>query len=120
MVFSQVDSLPGLYIAAFMYGLGFAGIMPCYALIIRLLFPANQLGWRIAGVYLFAALGMAFGGWLAGVIHDHTSSYTIAFLSGFAFNVMNLVLIASLYVRQSRLSSIKSAAVLQGAPPPAE
>ncbi|MBT4487326.1 MAG: MFS transporter [Rhodospirillaceae bacterium] len=103
LVFSQVTSLYGLYIAAFMFGLGFAGIMPCYALIVRVLFPVNQVGWRVAGQYLFAALGMALGGWSAGVIHDLTGTYTMAFLTGFAFNVINLVLIAGLYVRQTRM-----------------
>ncbi len=102
LVFSQVNSLPGLYIAAFMFGLGFAGIMPCYALIVRVLFPINQIGWRIAGQYLFAALGMALGGWLGGAIHDITGGYAAAFLVGFAFNIMNLVLIGTLYMRQLR------------------
>ena len=104
LVFSQVNSLPGLYIAAGMFGLGFAGIMPCYALIVRLLFPVDQIGWRIAAQYLFAALGMAVGGWLGGAIYDQTGTYATAFLAGFAFNMINLALIAGLYLRQTRAS----------------
>jgi MFS family permease len=100
LVFAQVESPAGLYIAAFLYGLGFAGIMPCYALIIRILFPGNQAGWRIASQYLFAALGMALGGWMAGAIYDLTGSYTNAFLTGIAFNIMNLLVIGYLYLRQ--------------------
>jgi MFS family permease len=102
LVFSQVNSLPALYIAAFMFGLGFAGIMPCYALIVRVLFPIHQVGWRIAGQYLFAASGMALGGWLGGAIHDLTGGYGAAFLAGCAFNAVNLVLIGGLYMRQIR------------------
>ncbi len=86
-----------------MFGLGFPGIMPCYALIVRVLFPVNQVGWRIAAQYLFAALGMALGGWLGGAIYDQTGTYATAFLAGFAFNVMNLVLIAALQLRQTRM-----------------
>jgi MFS family permease len=103
LIFSQMETLQGLYVAAFMFGLGFSGIMPCYALIVRVLFPVNQLGWRIAAQYLFAALGMALGGWMGGAIHDLTGGYAAAFLAGFAFNIMNLVIIAALYVRQTRL-----------------
>ena len=102
LVFSQVTGLPGLYVAALMFGLGFAGIMPCYALIMRELFPVSQVGWRVGGQYLFAALGMALGGWMAGAIHDLTGGYAAAFLAGFAFNIINLVIIAGLYMRQLR------------------
>ena len=103
VVFSMVESLTGLYIAAALFGLGFAGIMPCYPLILRMWFPVSQIGWRIAAQFLFAALGMALGGWMAGQLFDLTGSYTPAFLFGLAFNVMNFVLIASLYMRSNRL-----------------
>lgn len=102
-VFSYVTSLPALYISALLFGLGFAGIMPCYPLIIRLLFPANQAGWRIATFYMFAALGMAFGGWLGGYIFDHTGSYLNAFLAACGFTIMNFVTIGFIYLRQTRL-----------------
>lgn len=98
-----VQSLGGLYLAALLFGLGFAGIMPCYSLIIRLLFPAAQAGWRIASQYLFASLGMALGGWLGGFVFDVTGTYTYAFLTGLCFNVMNLVLVGFLFVRQQRM-----------------
>jgi MFS family permease len=103
LAFSYVTSLPALYISALLFGLGFAGIMPCYPLIIRLLFPANQAGWRIATFYMFAALGMALGGWLGGYIFDLTGSYLNAFLAAFGFTAMNFLTIAFIYIRQTRL-----------------
>jgi cyanate permease len=42
---------------------------------------------------------MAFGGWLAGAIYDHTGSYAPAFLSGLAFNLANLAVIGALTLR---------------------
>jgi MFS family permease len=102
VVFALVDSQVGLYVAALLFGLGFAGIMPCYPLIIRALFPASQAGWRVATQYLFAALGMAFGGWLGGVAYDTSGSYAPAFLTGAAFGVMNFVLISLVRVRYQR------------------
>lgn len=103
VAFAVVTSLPGLYVAAILFGLGFAGIMPCYPLIIRLLFPAHQAGWRIATFYMFAALGMAFGGWMGGYIFDLTGSYSNAFLTAFGFTAMNFCTIGFIYLRQIRL-----------------
>ncbi len=103
LAFAYVTSLPALYISALLFGLGFAGIMPCYPLIIRLLFPANQAGWRIATFYMFAALGMAIGGWMGGYIFDLTGSYSNAFLAAFGFTVMNFTTIGFIYLRQTRL-----------------
>jgi MFS family permease len=103
LVFAVVDSVAGLYLAAALFGIGFAGIMPCYPLVIRIWFPATEAGWRIATQYLFAAAGMAFGGWLGGAVFDATGSYTNAFLIGFGFNVMNFTVMGLLYLRQHRM-----------------
>ena len=105
VVFANVSSAWGLYVAALLFGLGFSGIMPCYPLIIRVLFPASQAGWRIATQYLFAALGMAFGGWLGGVVFDLTGEYTSAFYIGAGFGVMNFGVVWLLLSRSRRLGA---------------
>jgi len=102
LVFASVQGLAALYLAAGLFGLGFAGIMPCYALVIRALFPATQAGWRIASQYLFAAIGMGLGGWLAGAVYDLTGSYGNAFAIGFALNIANLAVIVPLASRHRR------------------
>ena len=102
--FAFVTTLPGLYVAALLFGVGFAGIMPCYALLIRDWFRESQVGWRVAVLYLFASIGMALGGWLGGVVFDRTGGYADAFLLGFAFNVLNLVIIGGLFVHRRRLN----------------
>ncbi len=103
VVFSMVESLTGLYVAALLFGLGFAGIMPCYPLLLRLWFPVSEIGWRVGAQYMFAGAGMAIGGTLAGYIFDVTGSYAPAFLSGVAFNAMNFILIAMLHLRSHGL-----------------
>lgn len=108
--FAFVESHTGLYICAFLFGLGFAGIMPCYPLIIRTLFPVTELGWRIGWQYMFAAVGMALGGWLGGAIFDVTGSYSYAFLTGVGFNLMNLGLIAFIFAIQLRNDNAPQAA----------
>jgi len=103
LAFAFTTSYSGLFVAALLFGLGFSGIMPCYPLIIRHLFPVSQLGGRIAAQYMFAAGGMALGGWLGGVIFDLTGTYSLAFLIAFAFNAMNLAVMSIFHIRQSRL-----------------
>ena len=109
-VFAVVDSLTGLYVAALLFGLGFSGIMPCYPLMVRLYFPVSQSGSRIASLYMFAALGMALGGWMGGAIYDATGSYMNAFLAAVAFTVMNLIVVAMLHMRQRRPQAVGASA----------
>ena len=103
LAFAFTTSYTGLFISALLFGLGFSGVMPCYPLIIRTLFPVSQLGGRIAAQYMFAASGMALGGWLGGVIFDLSGSYSPAFLVAFGFNAMNLVVMSFFHLRQTRL-----------------
>ena len=91
-----VESLPGLYIAAALFGLGYGGILPCYPVIVREYLPAPEVGRRTGVVILFAGTGMALGSWLGGYVFDHTGSYDMAFLIGAAFNLANLAIIGSL------------------------
>lgn len=103
LAFAFTTSYTGLFTAALLFGLGFSGVMPCYPLLIRLLFPVAEAGWRIAAQYMFAAGGMALGGWIGGVVFDLAGSYSPAFLVAFAFNAMNFILIGIVCVRQMRV-----------------
>ncbi len=96
-----VDSLVGMYFVSAAFGLGFAGIVPSYALSIRELFPAHEAGWRIGAVFLGGLSGMALGGWLGGFVYDQTASYLPAFVAGVMFNLVNLVLVGGLLLRSA-------------------
>lgn len=102
--FIVVDSLAGLYTVSVLFGLGFGGIVPAYTIIVRELYPANQIGWRMGVIYMFSTAGMALGGWMAGAIFDATAGYTLAFVIGVAFNIGNLMLVTPLLVRQRRFA----------------
>ena len=97
-----VESLPGLYVAAALFGLGYGGILPCYPVIVRELLPAAEAGRRTGLVLLCAGAGMALGSWLGGAVFDATGTYRTAFLIGVAFNAGNLAIIASLILRTPR------------------
>ena len=97
--FAFVESLPVLYVAAALFGMGYGGILPCYPVIVREYLPAREVGRRIGVVVLFAGTGMALGSWLGGFVFDRTGSHDIAFLIGAAFNLGNLAIIGSLIWR---------------------
>ncbi len=101
LLYIPFDGLMPLYIVSAIFGLSQGGIVPSYALIIRDHFPAREAGSRISLVLTATVLGMALGGWLSGEIYDWTGSYTMAFLHGVAWNVLNLgIAVWILYVRR--------------------
>ncbi len=95
-MYAGFESLPMLFASAVVFGLGFGGLVPSYAIVIREIFPVREVGWRIASIFFGGTLGMAGGGWLAGWIFDGSGHYHDAFLLGFAFNIANLLLAATL------------------------
>jgi len=70
-----------------------------YAVLIRQFLPPREAGTRIGLVMMATVLGMAAGGLASGVIYDLTASYRFAFLHGFAWNLINLSIVAWLVLR---------------------
>lgn len=90
------NSQSSLYVISGLFGLFQGGIVPMYAVIIRQFLPPREAGIRISLVLMATVLGMACGGLAAGYIFDATGSYRLAFLHGFFWNVVNLVLVSGL------------------------
>ncbi len=90
----------GLFTVVGAFGLGFSGIIPAYVLALRELFPAQQASWRIPTLLMFTALGMASGGWLAGLLYDHYGYYAPAFAAGVGANLINIIIVGALVMRQ--------------------
>ncbi len=90
----------GLFTVAAAFGLGFSGIIPAYVLALRELFPPTEAYWRIPTLLLFSGLGMALGGWLAGLLYDHFGYYAPAFAAGIGANILNLLIVGSLVARK--------------------
>ena len=112
IAFTLTQDEIGLFTVSALFGLGFAGIIPAYALIARELFPAREAGWRIPLLLFCSGAGMASGGWFAGLLYDHFGYYAPAFAAGLIFNVVNLMLIGALVLRRGSWSG--SAAVAYG------
>jgi MFS family permease len=100
LLFLPFDSLASLYVVSAMFGLFQGGIVPAYAIIVREYYPPREAGVRTGIVLMATLFGMAFGGWISGVIFDITGSYRAAFVNGIAFNLLNLT-IATWLLRRS-------------------
>jgi MFS family permease len=98
--FLLTQSEAGLFTVAAAFGLGFSGIIPAYVLAVRELFPASEASWRIPTLLLFTGLGMAAGGWIAGLLYDHLGYYAPAFAVGVGANILNLLMICVLVGRK--------------------
>jgi MFS family permease len=98
-LYLPTGGVTGLYVVSLVFGLSQGGIVPAYAFIIREYFPAGEAGARVGFVIMATILGMALGGWLAGFIHDLSGSYTLAFVNGIAWNVLNIAIMLTIIAR---------------------
>jgi MFS family permease len=98
-LFLFFDTLASLYILSAVFGLVQGGIVPSYAVVVRENFPASEAGTRVGIVLMATLVGMALGGWLSGVIFDSTGSYAAAFLNGVVWNMVNVLVVATLLLR---------------------
>lgn len=83
------DGLISLYVISALFGLFQGGIVPSYAIIVREYFSPREAGARLGVILLATLVGMAFGGWISGVIFDYTGSYQAAFVNGVLWNLLN-------------------------------
>ena len=93
------DGLASLYAISALFGLFQGGIVPMYAIIVRQYFAPQEVGVRLGIVLMATLFGMAFGGWMSGVIFDYTGSYLAAFLNGLVWNLLNLLIVLWLLIR---------------------
>ena len=97
-VFIVTDDISGSYLGGAIFGVGFGGLVPMYAVAIRDIYPVTQAGWRFGTIFMFGALGMALGGHAAGVIFDVVGRYQPAFALGLLFNLFNLALLGTTFL----------------------
>ena len=112
IAFSLTQNEAGLFTVSALFGLGFAGIIPAYVLAARELFPAHEAGWRVPTLLGCTGLGMAFGGWFAGLLYDRFGYYAVAFETGLVFNAVNIIIIGLLVTRRGIGSSPRPAVAI--------
>ena len=96
ILYYPTTEMNSLYIVSLIFGLSQGGIVPSYAIIVREYMPPQEAGARVGIVIMATVIGMAFGGWISGVIFDATNSYQLAILNGIIWNFINILIVSSL------------------------
>ncbi|MDC3067860.1 MFS transporter [Paracoccaceae bacterium] len=96
VMYYPTTDMSSLYIVSLIFGLSQGGIVPSYAIIVREYMPPQEAGARVGIVIMATVIGMAFGGWISGVIFDATNSYQLAILNGIMWNLINILIVGSL------------------------
>ena len=100
------DGLASLYIVSLIFGLSQGGIVPSYAVIVREYMPPREAGARVGIVIMATLVGMAVGGWMSGWIYDMTGSYQMAFINGIVWNLLNILIIGSIFLKSGRFGRL--------------
>jgi len=99
MLYVFFNGLTSLYVVSALFGLFQGGLVPSYALVVRETMPPSEAATRVGIVIGVSVAGMAFGGWVSGLIFDATGSYRAAFLNGVAWNALNMGIVLMLLLR---------------------
>ena len=108
LLFIPFNGLVSLYVISAMFGLFQGGIVPSYAIIIREYFSPKEAGTRVSATITATIFGMAFGGWMSGVIFDLSGSYRVAFVHGVLWNAVNLAIAGFLLMRLGRRNLVRA------------
>jgi MFS family permease len=92
-----------LFAVSAAFGLGLAGLLPAYVIVIREHYSIEEANWRVPTVMFAGLLGMGTGGWGAGLLYDEFAGYQPAFAIGMALNLVNLLVVLLLVTRQRGL-----------------
>lgn len=98
-----VRDLAGFTALAVLFGIGYGGVMPLYALVTREYFGERVMGAAYGGVFLISTLGMGLGSFAGGWVYDTFGNY--AWLFGGSFAIGAMAIVTALTFRQPRLAA---------------
>ncbi len=108
--FTQVNSLPGFYVIAVLFGLGFSGVMTGILVCVREMTPPEIGGLSLGIVTFFGWLGMGLGSYQGGLFFDLTGDYVIPYANAAISGIINLCILGSLFFYINRRKIVLSPA----------
>jgi MFS family permease len=84
------------YVWAVVFGIGYGGPMPVYAMLFREHFGTRSIGSILGVFFMIAAVGMGSGGLMGGKLYDIFGNYTIPFLTSTGTGVISALLALTL------------------------
>ena len=95
-MFIEARQAPSFYTWAVLFGLGFGGPMPVYAMLFREYFGVRAIGTILGVFFMVAAVGMGSGGLLGGALFNLFGSYSVPFLTSSGTGMLAAVLALTL------------------------
>ncbi len=96
LFFLAAEQAPSFYVWAILFGVGYAGPMPIYAMLFREYFGMRAIGSLLGSFFILSSFGMGAGGLMGGVLHGMYGSYRVPFLASAAGGVIATLLILTL------------------------
>jgi MFS family permease len=113
-IFINAHAVPTFFTWAVLFGLGFGGPMPVYAMLFREYFGTRSIGSILGVFFMIAAVGMGSGGLMGGVMYDHMGSYAMPFLTSAGTGLISAFLALTLPSAKKREQELAAPqAVLQ-------
>jgi MFS family permease len=79
--FIEARQVPSFYAWAVLFGLGYGGPMPVYAMLFREYFGLRSIGTLLGAFFMVASFGMGSGGMMGGVLYNLFGNYAAPFLT---------------------------------------
>lgn len=95
-MFVQAHEVPTFYMWAVLFGTGFGGPMPVYAMLFREHFGLRHIGSILGFFFLIAAIGMGSGGMMGGVLYNLFGDYAVPFFTSTGAGLMAALLALTL------------------------
>ena len=94
--FIEARQAPSFYSWAILFGLGFGGPMPVYAMLFREYFGTRAIGTILGAFFMVAAIGMGSGGMMGGFLHSEFGDYVVPFLTSTSTGTLAAILALTL------------------------
>jgi len=94
--FVYAHSVASFFVWAVLFGFGFGGPMPVYAMLFREYFGIRSIGSILGVFFMVAAVGMGSGGLMGGVMYNLFGSYAVPFFTSTAMGLVPVVLALTL------------------------
>jgi len=95
-IFVSAHEVPTFYTWAVLFGLGFGGPMPVYAMLFREYFGIRAIGSILGVFFMVAAVGMGSGGMMGGVMYNMFGSYFVPFMTSSTTGMIAAILALTL------------------------
>jgi MFS family permease len=98
----------GFYALAVLFGLGYGGVMPLYALLTREYFGARAMGGAYGAIFMLQAIGMGLGAFAGGWVYDRLGDYAWFFAAAGTLAATAIVVACALRAPR-RLAAVAAA-----------